>query len=148
MKTLSVLTIISTVALAAFATGGESDVLKDRKQAMKALGTTMGVIAPVLKGGDMPDIKVLQGQAAVMHTSLVVIGQSFPEGSDSQDSEASPKIWEDPEGWAEKLGELNSAVDEFTAALEMEDQDMIKEAMGKYASTCKSCHEAYRIEKF
>ncbi len=143
-----IITIISASAIGAglFAHSGASGVVLDRMNAMMALGSVMKSVQPALKG-DVQDFKELKAQAAVMNTALVVLKQSFPEGSDQEPSEASPKIWEDSEGFQGKMTELESAIANFTMAVETEDEESAKTSLQAFAGTCKSCHQEYRVKR-
>ena len=68
----------------------------------------------------------------------------WPEGSNTGDTESSPKVWEDMAGF-------QAANDKFAAdtaaAVAAAPQDLaaFQAVFGPVASNCGSCHEAYRM---
>ena len=137
---------VSLLGAGLMAHGGATGVVLERMNAMTSLGSVMKSVQPVLKGEE-PNFSDLKAQAAVMNTALVVLKQGFPEDSLQDVSEASPQIWEDPEGFQVKMDELEAAINAFTMATNMEDQENLQSALQDFAGTCKSCHQDYRVKK-
>jgi len=106
-----------SLSLAGSAIFADEDPIAARQSAMKQMGAA-------LKAGD----------AAAVAPIAVKLKLLFPEGSISDKSEASPKIWED---W-----------DEFVAKLDKLEADSNAGASPReLGGTCKSCHDNYRVKK-
>ncbi|RUY32559.1 cytochrome C556, partial [Mesorhizobium sp. M7A.F.Ca.CA.001.13.2.1] len=70
----------------------------------------------------------------------------FPAGSDTGDTTASPKIWEDMAGFkatnAKYVADVKAA-----AAAAPADVDALKAQFGAIGSDCGTCHQTYRVKK-
>jgi len=114
--------LIATVAVAGMALGGNAVIAMDdpiaaRQASMKAMGKA-------LRGGD----------TATVAKEAAALKLLFPEGSTSDTSEASPKIWEE---W-----------DDFVAILDKLEADATAGAgVPVIGGSCKSCHDNYRVKK-
>lgn len=133
---------ISAVALvsgAAFA-----DPIADRKALMKERGGLVGQLAPIAKGEKPFDaaavLAALQGLAA--NGDKFDIDALFPAGSDSGDTKAAPKIWEDMAGFKAAEAKFEADVDAAIAAAP-QDLDAFKAQFGAVAANCGACHQAY-----
>ena len=69
----------------------------------------------------------------------------FPEGSDVKPSEASPKIWEDFSGFKRAAMKNETATKKLIAAAEAGDQTAVVEGFKAVGSSCKSCHQSYKL---
>lgn len=83
-----------SVVTAAFAHGGATGIVKERMDAMGAMGDAVKTLSAMMRGETEYDEGVVQREAAKLKahggdamTSL------FPEGSDGAPSEAKPEIW-------------------------------------------------------
>jgi cytochrome c556 len=135
---------ISAIALvsgAAFA-----DPIADRKALMKERGGFVGQLAPIAKGEKPFDaaavLTALQGLAA--NGAKFNADALFPAGSETGDTKASPKIWEDMAGF--KAAEAKFEAD-VAAAIAAAPQDLgaFKAQFGTIASNCGACHQTYRL---
>ncbi len=127
---------------------GATGIVKVRMDAMSAIATAQQAIKTSLENGDEVDFRSLKGQAAVLNTSMFTLQDAFPEGSLDDISEASPKIWEDPDGFAGEMDKMNAAVQAFSMGVDMQDVDAIESAFEDFHGTCKGCHQDYRLERF
>ena len=85
-----------------------------------------------------------------MNAAAVTFGDYFPEGSNTGDTTASPKIWEDAAGFQAALTKFSDATGAAMAAAGKDgpaDLDAFKAAMGPVMGNCKSCHEGFRVKK-
>lgn len=137
---LSVVVIGTTVAFAG--------PVEDRQALMKANGQSMGQLAGMAKGEKPFD-------AAAVEQALAKLGEDvqkfdvaalFPAGTDTGNTEASPKIWEDMAGFTAAADAWNKAV---TAAVAAKPQDVaaLGIQVGEIGKTCGGCHELYRVKK-
>lgn len=150
LRTLPLAAALSAAALSV-APAAEDPILA-RQKLMKANGATAAVGAAMLKGEKPFDpvaaIAVLRTANAVATT----FGDYFPAGSETGgETRASPKIWQDMEGFNAKLAEFRkdteAAVADLPSEPAMYGPEEFKAAFAAVAENCKSCHEAYRLEK-
>lgn len=145
----SVLFVGALFACAIPASAAE-DPIAVRKALMGSMGGAAGLTAGVMKGE--LDYSPAIGKAAIATANAVAVAYPdyFPEGSVTGDTTASPKIWEDPEGFEAEIDKLQEAA---AAAVEASgkdgpaDAEAFTAAMKPVLDTCKNCHETYRIEK-
>jgi len=149
------LIVCALVGVGAFVTVASSaedlvKIVKDRRELMD------DIVRPSAKlGGDMVKgtIAFDADKAAKAMTDISEVPDKyvtmFPEGTEFgaiPDSEASPKIWEDFDGFkslAQKLKETSEAAAVAAATGKSEFADAF-DAMTK---VCKDCHEGYRKKK-
>lgn len=145
MKRLFIaLSAISIVSSAAFA-----DPIDDRQALMKERGKLVGEMAKMVKGEAPFDaaivaasLKGLQDNAARFDVATL-----FPKGSETGgDTTVSPKIWEDPNGFAEHEKAFEDAIN-AAAGAPAADLDALKGQVGAIGKACGGCHQAYRIKK-
>ncbi|WP_128292538.1 c-type cytochrome [Afifella aestuarii] len=146
------LTGASIVAFAAHAqdatpsAGGTDNPVQSRQAIMESFGASAKVGGGMIKGEIPYNPAVGQLVLATLDAGAHTFAHYFPEGSDTGDTEASPKIWQDMEGFHAKIDDLQEAT---TAAVKAKPQDLdaFKQTFGKVAKNCKSCHEDYRVKK-
>jgi cytochrome c556 len=141
--------LILAFALAALsATASFADPLADREAIMKAMGKAVGSVAPIAKGEAPFDAAAVAAAFATINENATKIDVAalFPAGSNTGESTASPKIWEDAAGF-------QAAVDKFkadaaaAAATPSADLAAFQAAFGTVTKNCGACHETYRIKK-
>ncbi|MEO0341892.1 MAG: cytochrome c [Pseudomonadota bacterium] len=125
---------------------GAMGIVKERMDGMKAIGAAVKSIAPMMTGKADFDVSLAEEAAAkiIEHSGQNMIDR-FPEGSLDQPSEASPLIWEDPEGFATIALELETLAG--TISDETLDADARASLFQKIGATCKSCHQGYRVRR-
>lgn len=137
---------ISTVALAVSA--AYADPVADRKAIMKERGGLIGGLAKMAKGETDFDAAAvataLEGLKA--NEAKVDIAALFPAGSDTGDTTASPKIWQDMAGFSAANDKYKAAVD-AAAAAPAQDVAALGKQVGELGSNCGGCHEAFRVKK-
>lgn len=137
---------ISMLALAASA--AFADPVLDRQALMKERGKIVGGLSKVVKGEEPFDAAAVltQLQALQANAEKFDADALFPAGSDTDDTTASPKIWQDMAGF-------NAAEDKYLAdvkaavAAAPADADALKAQVGAIGSDCGTCHQGYRIKK-
>jgi cytochrome c556 len=136
-------------ALAALsASAASADVVADRQAIMKAAGKAVGSIVPIAKGEAPFDAAAVAAAFAAINENAqkIDVAALFPEGSETGESTASPKIWEDIAGF-------HAAVDKYKAdtaaavAANSADLAAFQAQFGAVTKNCGSCHEVYRIKK-
>lgn len=143
---LKLLVAAATVAVfgvgAAIAAGEPQAVRKDM---MKQTGGAMGALSAIAKGEKPFDAAVVQASL----TKLSEIGKAFPDqfpaGSETgMDTKASPKIWEDMDGFKAESAKLAAAADAQLASMPT-DQAGVGAALKSISGTCGECHQTYRL---
>jgi len=141
---------MAAFAASALAADALTEAVKERR------GLMDDVVRPAAKlGGDMikgtipfdadKAIEAMLEISDVPETYVTL----FPAGSEADavpDSEASPKIWEDFDGFkklALKLQEASAAA----AAAAGQGAGPFKAALGDMTKVCKECHKAFRVKK-
>lgn len=133
---------------ASFAVAQEiDDPIGTRQGIMKATGAAAKVGGGIAKGEIAFDPAVANLVLATFNASSHAFGHYFPEGSETgQDTEASPKIWENRDGFMTRLQNFMQAADAAQAS-EPKDAEAFKVAFGSVTKNCKACHEDFRVEK-
>ena len=142
---------ISALAVLVLPSVAASDPIAVRQSLMSSVGANTGVAGGMMKGEIPYNPTVAKGAIAALNASAVAFGDYFPEGSqDASRSEASPKIWEDMEGFTAvltKFQESSAAAMEAAGKQGPADVEAFKAAVGPVLENCKSCHEKYRVDK-
>ncbi len=126
------------------------DPLASRQAIMKAVGASAGLTGGMMKGAIPYNPAAGKAAIASMNAAAVTFGDYFPEGSNTGDTTASPKIWEDAAGFQAALTKFSDATGAAMAAAGKDgpaDLDAFKAAMGPVMGNCKSCHEGFRVKK-
>ncbi|MEZ5790550.1 MAG: cytochrome c [Nitratireductor sp.] len=125
-----------------------ADAISDRKAMMKEkVGASMGVLAKMAKGEMDYDTAAAVAAFQTMNDVTKTFGDLFPAGSETGgDTTASPKIWEDMDGFKAKLAKFGEDTAAAVAAAPA-DKDAFMPVFGQVAGNCKACHEMYRVQK-
>ena len=141
---------LSVVAMSATAGLAADDPIAARKALMQSNGAVVGVAAAMMKQELDYNPAVAKAAIAALHGVAMAYGDFFPEGSDdAARSNASPKIWQDMAGFEAELAKFQDATAkarEIAGKAGPADADAFKAAMGPIFDSCKTCHEAYRLE--
>ena len=137
---------ISMLALAGSA--AFADPVLDRQALMKERGKIVGGLSKVVKGEDTFDAAAVLTalQALQANAEKVDVDALFPAGSDTGDTTASPKIWEDMTGFKATNDKYIADVKAAVAAAPA-DVDALKAQIGTLGSDCGTCHQTYRVKK-
>lgn len=137
---------------AAFATPvlATEDPIATRQALMDNNGASAAVAGAMMKGEVAYSPVVGKAVFAAMAATAQAFGDYFPEGSaNAEHSDAAPKIWEDKAGFEAELAKFRKAT---SAAVEASgktgpaDQAAFMAAAKPVLDSCKSCHEAYRLD--
>lgn len=137
---------ISLLALGASA--AQADAIKDRQALMKERSKLAGALSKVVKGEEPFDAAAVMAalQALQANAEKTDVAALFPAGTDQGDTEASPKIWQDMEGF-------NAAEDKYLATVKAAaasapaDADALKGQLGAIGADCGACHQSFRLKK-
>ncbi|MEI9428771.1 c-type cytochrome [Mesorhizobium sp. Cs1299R1N3] len=137
---------ISMLALAASA--AFADPVLGRQALMKERGKIVGGLSKVVKGEEPFDAAAVltQLQALQANAEKFDVEALFPKGSDTGDTTAAPKIWEDMAGFKTAEDKYLADVKASIAAAPA-DVDALKTQIGTIGSDCGTCHQGYRVKK-
>lgn len=130
--------LVPLVAGVAFA---QSDVIKQRKALMSAMGDQTKAGAAILKG-EQPYDPAKAAAIFKAYTDGANFGTLFPAGSDKGDTKAAPAIWSDRAGFDAEMAKFNAAVQQGLPNIGTEAG--FKTAFQNVAATCRTCHSTYQ----
>lgn len=141
---------VAALCLSGMTAMAADDPIAVRKHIMDSVGAAAGLSGGMMKGEVAYSPAAGKSAIATMVAAASAFGTFFPEGSDTGDTTASPKIWEDAAGYQAALDKFGADAGAAMAASGKDgpaDLDAFKAAMGPVMGNCKSCHEAYRVKK-
>ena len=119
---------------------------ENREAAMKKIGGAMGGLAAIAKGEKGYDAEVVKASLTTIKETITVFPTYFPDGSQSDDKVASPKIWENKADFEAHAAKLAADADTLLAQLPA-DQAAVGAAMGTLGKDCGACHQTYRLKE-
>ena len=127
----------------------QSQSIKDRQANFKDIGKSFKAIRSELEGSE-PDLAVIAASADALNASAQRVPGLFPEGT-SMDSgaktEALSVIWEKPEEFSEAAAALVKASADIKAFAEAGDLSAVQGGVRSIGSSCKTCHDTFRVKK-
>ena len=131
-------TFLSTLA--------HAEPIADRKALMKSNGEAMGVLGATAKGEREFDADAVMAALEQLNVNAESfdVEALFPEGSDTGDTRAAPKIWEDMAGFNAAADEFRGAAAAAVAAAPA-NLETLQSQVGAMGQTCGACHETYRL---
>jgi cytochrome c556 len=142
---LAALTVTTVVSYQAFADTSPEDAADYRKAVMTSMGGHVGAASMIVRGL-VEDDGHLAKHAEGLANGAQELDRIFQEGSNVEDSEALPVIWEEPEAFAEAISKAQEATAAFVAAAETGDREAIGAAFRNVGMSCRGCHDNYRVE--
>ena len=133
-----------TVAVTAVGASAVEDPILSRKALMDANNAAAGAGVAMLKEDVAFNANIAKSVLLTMRAVAYTYGDYFPAGSDTGDTKASPKVWEDAAGFAAALDKFQKDADAAVAA-KPQDLDSFKAAFGQVAANCQSCHDNFRL---
>ena len=102
---------------AAHAHGGATGIVRERMEAMEAMGEAVKTLTAMMSGETDYDAATVREQAATIrsHAGEAITGL-FPEGSGGEPSEAKPGIWSDWDEFAALAAQLETYAEGLEAA--------------------------------
>lgn len=145
-KLLGGAAVLATIAIAASGAGIAQDAISQRKATMKSFGGSAKAGSDMVKGTVPFDAAKAEQAMGTIASGAATIPKLFPAGSDSGETRASPKIWQDRAGFEANATKLatDAAAAQKAAATGAE---AFKAAFGNVAKNCDSCHETYRTPR-
>ena len=112
-----------------------------RHHTMEAVGGHMQAMVDILQQ-KVPHTAHITIHANALADLASIADTLFPAGSEG--GEALPAIWENPDDFAQKLGDFQDAAAGLKAAVDS--GEPIGPAVQNLGQACKSCHDSYREE--
>ncbi|WP_137932184.1 c-type cytochrome [Mesorhizobium comanense] len=140
--------VIAISMLAVTVSAAFADPILDRQALMKERGKLVGGLSKVVKGEEPFDAAAVLTQLQALQANAEKFGVEalFPKGSDTGDTTAAPKIWEDMAGFKAAEDKYLADVKAAVAAAPA-DVDALKAQIGVLGSDCGTCHQGYRVKK-
>ncbi len=139
--------LIGFIAAAmAFGAAADENAVKYRQHTMDAIGGHMQALAAIVKGEvDHKD------HIPVHVASLAALSGVAPDlfGADSRegaDTDALPKIWQEPAAFKERLAAFRTAATDLDAVVKAGDMTKFPPAFGALGKACKSCHDDFKAK--
>lgn len=137
--------VAGVMVLSSAAMANEADIER-RKEAMKVLGATFGMMKKVTKGeAEFSPALVTQAQSAVAVSKIIVT--LFPQGSGGEKSRAKDEIWSDWDNFKKAADAFKAAAPQLIEAAKSNDKDKVGATLGAVGKTCGGCHKPYRKPK-
>jgi cytochrome c556 len=140
VASLVVALAVGGAAVAAIA----ADAFHDRHMAMEAVGDAMKPLGAIAKKQAPFDAATVKANATTIADNLKKASTLFPAGSGGGESRAKAEIWSDAAGFEKGMKDAHSAA---VALQSVSDEAAFAPALGTLGSTCKSCHDKYRLPK-
>jgi cytochrome c556 len=137
---------IAAVALGVSVAVAQQDVIKERKDIMKANGDQAKIGAAMMKGEQPFDQAAAQKIFATFADAAAKMPSLFPDNSKTgEDTAALPKIWEDMADFKARFVKFSD--DAKAAESSVKDLDSFKTAFGNIGKNdCGGCHQIYRAK--
>lgn len=132
---------------AALAANEPANVIKYRKNLMKAVGGHIANIGAVVKG-EVDFTGDVGANAAAIVDLLMAAGHVFPEGSGVGDTKAKPEIWSESARFEQALADSVAAAKSLAAAASGGGDMMaaVGPALAGLGKTCGGCHRPFRAK--
>lgn len=138
--------LISAISIPVAAFAQESPQ-EQRHELMEGVGDAAKPVGAMLKGEAAFDAATVMQSFQTFADAASKVGALFPEGTETgHDTLAKSTIWSDRAGFDANLKAWSDAIDAAIVAAP-QDLDALNAAAGPVFKECKSCHEAYRLEK-
>ena len=141
------LIIVAAFVLGATAVAAQNvAVIKERQDALKAIGDAVKPVGAMYKGEADFDLAKVQAALKVMQEKAAILPPLFPEDSKTgNDTEALPIIWDEKADFESRYKKLGEAAKAAEASITDEETfpDTWKEVMGN----CSGCHKKFRKPK-
>ena len=152
IKIIFILTVVlsSFLAQLAYAENTE-DVVKYRKNIMKAIGNHISIVAANLKGKVSINEDILPHSKSILLTlSSINISKTFPVNSgpnSSSNTQSLENIWTEKDLFSNAMKDSVEKAQNLVLAAESGDKKNIAKSLGALGKTCGSCHNKFRKKK-
>ena len=152
IKIIFILTVVlsSFLAQLAYAENTE-DVVKYRKNIMKAIGNHISIVAANLKGKVSINEDIVPHSKSILLTlSSINISKTFPVNSgpnSSSNTQSLENIWTEKDLFSSAMKDSVEKAQNLVLAAESGDKKNIAKSLGALGKTCGSCHNKFRKKK-
>ena len=138
-------TVVLGLSIQVAAETSAEDAYEYREHVMTAVKGHAGALSMQTRGlaGAPDDVAKHAAAMAALAGELKTV---FPEGSDYEESEALPEIWDEPEAFAEALAKIEQATTALSEVAREGDMREIGGAFRDVGQACKGCHDRFREE--
>jgi len=139
------LRVTAAVLLGLFAVtaaSAQTNVLQQRRAAMKAIGEQTDIAAAILKGQQPFSVAKAELIFQTYKEKMVGFEKLFPPGSDTGETKATAAVWTDRAGFDAAIVKFNQAVADNSAKGVTEAG--FKDAFTAVAENCRSCHQTFK----
>ncbi|MFC0282997.1 c-type cytochrome [Camelimonas abortus] len=121
---------------------GQGDPIAERKALFKQMGAALREPGKMLKGEATFDLAAVKAALETVATSSAKLPALFPDGSDTGDTAALAKAWEDRADFNARF--VNLSKDARAALASVTDAESFRTVMPKLLGQCGACHKIYR----
>ena len=147
---VSTLLLSSFLSHLAYADDPE-EIIKYRKNIMKAVGNHISIIAANLKGKVSINEDILPHSKSILLTlSSININKTFPSNSgpdNSTNTKSLENIWIEKDLFSNAMKDSAEKAKNLVIAAESGDKNNIAKSLGALGKTCGSCHNKFRKKK-
>ena len=151
LKIISIIILTSIVLSGNAVSQDDENIIKYRKNIMKALGNHISVIASNIKGKVNLNSDILPHSNALYITLAAIdIEKTFPEGTSNNSglkTKSLSNIWTEKKLFEESMNNSTARAKELITAAESGDKSAIGKALGALGKTCGNCHNKFREKK-
>ncbi len=142
--------LLAAAAGGVHAHSGATGIVKERMEAMKAIGKEMKAMGAMAKG------ETAINEAAIKNASRTIVGHArkidalFPDTKKSRNShvsEAAPAIWGNKAEFAQLAERLANDAEGLVAIASTADRGLLGKQLSMLGTDCKACHKKFRIKK-
>lgn len=145
MKRIAALAVLILPMELALAHDGATGIVKERMDAMKAIGKSTKTLSQMLRGERDFDADIAKTAAAVIEQQSSLSVDLYPAGSKTHPSEAAVAIWEKPDEFEAEFVDLETAARNLRLALKTATEaGAMEPQFAVIAKSCKSCHSGFR----
>lgn len=131
-KTVLIALTTSSLAVTALAHGGATGIVKERMDAMMAMGKSVKTIAPMMRREIPYDAEAVKSAAQVFAShSGEAMTELFPEGSGGGASETTPEVWTEWEKFEALAAQLGTYANGLALAADNGLSDSVGGQMGQ-----------------
>jgi cytochrome c556 len=146
-----ILSLAASVAVAFAAVAGAQDArvaqqVKLRQAAYTVLGAQMGQMGAMASGRAPFDANAFRTAAERAAFISGYVGELFPAGSLSANSEAKPEIWQQQADFNRLMRDMQTKTATLVNVARGGDLEAIKPAFAATGATCKACHDKYKAD--
>lgn len=122
-------------------------VVKDRMTLMKSYARSMKSLSAALGSFSREDLQSIKDIVDKMVKGSSRLLSLFPVGSGGGVSEASPRIWKEPDDFAKTIRTFTQALQKLVEATNVNSKKAVMRSFREVGRSCKNCHQDYREKK-